>query len=49
MALDIDENNLKHGVSGLVIALVEVIQEGYWQHLKICKKQTKKEDINVED
>jgi len=27
MALDIDGKNLKHGVLGLVIALVEVIQE----------------------
>ena len=27
MALDIDEKNLKHGVLGLVIALVEVIQD----------------------
>lgn len=27
MPIDIDENNLKHGVLGLVIALVEVIQD----------------------
>jgi len=27
MVLDIDENNLKHGVLGLVIALVEVIRD----------------------
>lgn len=27
MAIDIDEKNLKHGVLGLVIALVEVIQD----------------------
>ncbi|VFQ43060.1 gas vesicle protein K [Desulfoluna butyratoxydans] len=27
MAIDIDENNLKHGVLGLVVALVEVIQD----------------------
>ena len=27
MAIDIDETNLKHGVLGLVIALVEVIQD----------------------
>jgi hypothetical protein len=27
MAINIDENNLKHGVMGLVIALVEVIRD----------------------
>ena len=27
MAINIDENNLKHGVLGLVIALVEVIRD----------------------
>ena len=27
MSIDIDEKNLKHGVLGLVIALVEVIQD----------------------
>ena len=27
MAINIDENNLKHGVLGLVIALVEVIKD----------------------
>lgn len=27
MAIDIDEDNLKHGVLGLVIALVEVIRD----------------------
>ena len=27
MAIDIDEKNLKHGVLGLVVALVEVIQD----------------------
>jgi hypothetical protein len=27
MPLDIDENNLKHGVLGLVIALVEIIRD----------------------
>lgn len=27
MAIDIDENNLKHGLLGLVIALVEIIRD----------------------
>ena len=27
MPIDIDENNLKHGVLGLVLALVEIIQD----------------------
>ncbi len=27
MVLDIDEDNLKHGILGLVIALVEVIRD----------------------
>ena len=27
MAIDIDEKNLKHGVLGLVLALVEIIQD----------------------
>jgi len=27
MPIDIDENNLKHGILGLVVALVEIIQD----------------------
>jgi hypothetical protein len=39
MALDIDEKNLKHGVLGLVIALVEVIQDAL--NLQAMKRMEK--------